>query len=417
VTGLVPGDTIANLPGLTCSSTYTATSPVSGSPYTSSCSGAVNLNYLITYVPGSVTVTKATASIVVDAATKVVNTANPVFTGTLTGFLSGVTATYSTTAVTNSPVGTYPITATIAPAVAANYNITITPAQLTVTSASVAAAMISPAPGSTLAGSTVTFTWSPATGATGYQIYVGTTAAGSYNVYRGTLNTPLSLVVSGLPTAGETVYVRLFWYGAGLWHQVDYTYTASGTAVPAAMTSPAPGTTLAGASVTFNWKTSNPVATQYQLFVGTTAVGSSNIYKGAATTALSTTVTGLPTAGETVYVRLYWYVLGSWKSVDYTYTAFGVPSIPAITSPAPGSTLPGASATFNWTTGNPPATLYNLWVGTTGVGSFNLLRLNNVTTLSRTVTNLPVTGGTVYVRLTYQVGGFWRSVDYTYTAF
>jgi len=417
LTGLAAGDTIANLPGLTCSSTYTATSPVSGSPYTSSCTGAVNTNYAITYVPGTVTVTKATASVVVNAATKVVNTANPVFTGTLTGFLSGVTATYTTTAVTSSPVGTYPITATVAPAVAANYNITYTNAQLTVTSAAVSPAIITPAPSSTLTGSTVTFTWSPGTGTTGYALYVGTTGVGSSNILKGAQIASLSTVVSGLPTAGGTVYVRLMWYGGGFWKQTDYTYTAFGAVTPAAITSPTPSTTLSGASVTFTWTGSNPASTQYALYVGTAGVGSSDIYKGAATTATSTTVSGIPIAGGTVYVRLMYYNSGSWKTVDYTYTAFNATRPGAITSPTPGTTLPGATATFTWSAPYPAPTQYNFWVGTTGVGSSNLVRLNGTTALSRTVTNLPVTGGTVYVRLMWQVGGFWQQVDYTYTAF
>src|SRR5205807_4419820 len=42
-----------------------------------------------------------------------------------------------------------------------------------------------------------------------------------------------------------------------------------------------------------------------------------------------------------------------------------------LTSPGPGSTLPGAAATFGWSTGA-GATQYSISVGTTGVGSFNV---------------------------------------------
>ena len=37
--------------------------------------------------------------------------------------------------------------------------------------------------------------------------------------------------------------------------------------------------------------------------------------------ALSASVTGLPTYGQTVYARLYSWINGAWKSADYTYTA------------------------------------------------------------------------------------------------
>ena len=56
--GFVNGDSSSSLTtNPTCSTTANGSSPVSGSPYTASCSGAVDSNYAITYVGGSVTVT------------------------------------------------------------------------------------------------------------------------------------------------------------------------------------------------------------------------------------------------------------------------------------------------------------------------------------------------------------------------
>jgi FtsP/CotA-like multicopper oxidase with cupredoxin domain len=46
----------------TCSTTATSASPVSGSPYPSTCSGAVSPNYAITYVNGTVTIAQATST-------------------------------------------------------------------------------------------------------------------------------------------------------------------------------------------------------------------------------------------------------------------------------------------------------------------------------------------------------------------
>jgi len=190
-------------------------------------------------------------------------------------------------------------------------------------SATAAPAITSPTPGTTLPGSTATFTWSAGTGVTQYQLWLGTTGVGSGNlgVYGPSASTPTSVTVTALPTSGVTVYVRLTWAVSGTWSAADYTYTASG-ATAAAMTSPKPGTTLPGATTTFAWTGSTGVTT-YQLWLGTTGVGSGNlgVYGPGASTPTSVTVTGLPTNGATIYVRLAWALNGVWSAADYTYTA------------------------------------------------------------------------------------------------
>src|ERR1019366_6081473 len=62
ITGLQPGDTQASLVGLTCSTTYTPTSALGSYPTT--CSGAVNTNYVITYVSGTVSVNSPAAQLI-----------------------------------------------------------------------------------------------------------------------------------------------------------------------------------------------------------------------------------------------------------------------------------------------------------------------------------------------------------------
>ena len=58
--GFVNGDTASSLTTTpTCSTTATSASPVAGSPYSSSCTGAVDANYSFAYVPGAVTVNPA----------------------------------------------------------------------------------------------------------------------------------------------------------------------------------------------------------------------------------------------------------------------------------------------------------------------------------------------------------------------
>jgi hypothetical protein len=73
--------------------------------------------------------------------------------------------------------------------------------------------------------------------------------------------------------------------------------------------------------VDFTWSGGIGV-TEYELWVGTTGVGSSNINYPGATTTTSETVSGLPSSGGgTVYVRLYSKINGAWQYHDYTYTA------------------------------------------------------------------------------------------------
>jgi MBG domain (YGX type)/PASTA domain/Bacterial Ig-like domain (group 3)/Dockerin type I domain len=62
--GFVNGDGPSALSGtLTCSSPATSTSSVSGSPYAINCSGVSSNNYKITFVAGSLSITKATPAI------------------------------------------------------------------------------------------------------------------------------------------------------------------------------------------------------------------------------------------------------------------------------------------------------------------------------------------------------------------
>jgi murein DD-endopeptidase MepM/ murein hydrolase activator NlpD len=87
----------------------------------------------------------------------------------------------------------------------------------------------------------------------------------------------------------------------------------------AVLTTPAPGTTLAGASVTFGWTAGSGVS-QYYLYLGTT-VGAYDLYGQSQGTNLSVTVNGLPTDGRTLYVRLWSMLASGWDFNDYTYTA------------------------------------------------------------------------------------------------
>jgi hypothetical protein len=82
---------------------------------------------------------------------------------------------------------------------------------------------------------------------------------------------------------------------------------------------PAPGGTLTSASQTFTWDPGT-AATAFRSKVGTTGRESTDIFDSTYTTRTSVAVPNIPTTGGTLYVRLWYYVSGTWYAVDYTYT-------------------------------------------------------------------------------------------------
>src|ERR1019366_2407680 len=74
--------------------------------------------------------------------------------------------------------------------------------------------------------------------------------------------------------------------------------------VLATLTSPLPGASLSGTSITFSW-TAVTGACGYKLWLGSTGAGSNNLYNSGAKTATSVTVKALPVNGETIYARLF----------------------------------------------------------------------------------------------------------------
>ncbi len=275
-------------------------------------------------------------------------------------------------------------------------------------------ALVTPTPGSQLPGSNVTFQWTPGSGVTQYLINVGTRWPGSDDLYGSGVTTKTSATVAGLPTDGATIYVLLRYEVNGVWTDLYYTYTASGSLTPPALTTPAPGSHLTSPTATFQWSPgSGPSA--YLLTVGTKWPGSSDIYGTGVTTATSANVSGLPTNGVNVYVQLRYQYNGVWTVLNYTYTADGTAAPPVMISPAPGSVLSGSSVTFQWTPGT-GVTTYALSAGTYGPGYFNLYSSPQLSTTSGTVPNLPTNGKPVYINLRYQINGVWQQTSYTYTA-
>jgi hypothetical protein len=276
--------------------------------------------------------------------------------------------------------------------------------------------MTSPTPGSTLTGSTVTFTWNAGSASTAYWLDAGNVAGGNQYYQSGNLGNVLTTTVTTLPTDGTTVYVTLYSMVNGQWVSNAYTYTAYNVAsADGVITSPTPGSTLTGSSVTFQWALGSG-ATSYWLDAGSTPGGNQYEQSGALGNVTQLTVNGLPTDGSTIYVTLYSLVGGVWSGNSYTYTALnGTGNLAQITTPTPGSSLSGTTATFDWTVdGN--ATAYWLDIGNVPGGNqyYQSGNLGNVQTT--TVYSLPADGSTIYVTLYSYVGGQWLSNSYTYTS-
>ena len=117
------------------STTAVTTSPVGNYPITVS-QGTLETNYTYTFIPGTLTVTRPALTVTADDKTRAYNTANPALTYTVkdgSGTVVAVsgTAALSTTAVTTSPVGSYPISVSQG-TLDNNYTYTFVPGTLTV---------------------------------------------------------------------------------------------------------------------------------------------------------------------------------------------------------------------------------------------------------------------------------------------
>ena len=281
----------------------------------------------------------------------------------------------------------------------------------TYTIAPIPATMLTPAPGSKMTGANATFTWNTGLGVSQYKLYIGSTA-GASDIDLVNTGTATTTSVTNLPTNGETLYVTLYSLIGSTWTPKAYTYLASGTGTAATMTSPTPGTKLPSASATFTWTTGSGIS-QYSLYIGTTP-GAHDIDFFSVGTATSKAVTNLPTNGATLYVTLYSLNGSTYLKNAYTYIAAGTGTAAAMTAPTPGSKMSSASATFTWTAGT-GISQYTLYIGSTP-GAHDIDYVNAGTATTKTVTNLPTNGGTLYITLYSLNGSTYLKNSYTYVA-
>jgi len=279
------------------------------------------------------------------------------------------------------------------------------------------AVLISPTAGSGL-GSSATFNWTAGIGVTAYWFNLGYGSSGveSKDIYNsGEIHTT-SLTVNSLGAYGQTVYATLNSLINGVWQSEVYSFTESGSPVPAALTEPSPnGSTLAGTTTNFTWNTGGGVPA-YWLYVGTgtTLATSRNLYDSGQTVATSANVTGIPAYGQPIYVTLFSQINGVWQPASYTFAESGAPVAATLTLPASGTQVNG-SATFVW---SPGGAVQYYWLdvgdGPSGAAAKDLFNSGSTTETTATVSGLPTYGGTLYVTLYSYISGAWQPTVYTF---
>lgn len=126
-------------------------------------------------------------------------------------------------------------------------------------------------------------------------------------------------------------------------------------------------------------------------------------------------VDGLPADGSTVYVTLYWWMRGEWRSRTYEFIAQNLN--PTVVSPSNGDVLDGTLVHFQWDDRGQDVEEWTLSVGLEPFSS-DILWIEDLpgNTTEIWVNNIPLTGRTVYARLGWRIAGQWNWEDYEYRA-
>jgi hypothetical protein len=320
ITGALNGDTFT----ISYSTVATTASPIGSYTINATVSGAAAANYTVSTANGTLTIYQApAATITINNASRAYGAANPTFSYTNTsGVLNGDTfvLSYSTTATTASPVGSYAINATVGGAAAANYaNLTVNPGTLTITQAPLTVTVnnatrayggANPTFSGTIAGAlngdTFTVTYSTtATVSSSVGSYTITTSVSGANLANYSLTVvPGALTITAVPLA-VTVNNATQAYGEanptfsstitgavnGDTFAVAYSTTVMATSLVGtyAISATVSGTNLADYSLTVNPGTLTITQTTMPLVV--TVNNASRAY-GGANPAFSSTVTG-----------------------------------------------------------------------------------------------------------------------------
>ncbi|MGA8938618.1 MAG: Ig-like domain repeat protein [Acidobacteriaceae bacterium] len=226
----------------------------------------------------SLTVTQAQLTVTATNSTRTYGTANPTFTGAMTGAINGdsFTESFSTTATQSSNAGTYPIVPTAAGTDLSDYTVQATNGTLTVTQAASTIAL-SASSSSIAAGQTLTLTVQTKSATTG-------APTGTVSFYDGTTLLGTSTLSNGSATYATTSLAPNVAHSLTATYAGDVNFTAS-TSSPAISVSVVAAldftltlqgasshTVIPGESVVYNLQVS-PVYTIYPAVVTFSAAG------------------------------------------------------------------------------------------------------------------------------------------------
>ncbi len=110
-------------------------------------------------------------------------------------------------------------------------------------------------------------------------------------------------------------------------------------------------------------------------------------------------------------------VTGSPVEVPVTLMVSPAVVVPQITTPNPGSVLPGSDVTFSWTANGTDVRKWRLYVGSKqGVKDLHDSGTVGKNTTSRNVKLLPTDGRVIWVQLRFEVDGTWQFADFQFKA-
>ncbi|MFK7889935.1 MAG: Ig-like domain-containing protein, partial [Granulosicoccus sp.] len=188
------------------------------------------------------------------------------------------------------------------------------------------------------------------------------------------------------------------------------------------ITAPANGETVNGDPLTITWDDNGFVADSWQVYVGDTQSGNSSTYFDSGvlgTSVRSVTVPTLPQDGSNVFIALNYSSGGMPNQIITRFVSdpVGVTS-PTITSPVPGSVLPGSDVTFNWSDNGTAVTQWYFRIGSTfGGEDYASTRFTNGAQRSAAFSGLPTDGSRVFVEFSHRTPeSVWVSSNLEYDA-
>ncbi|GJQ58675.1 MAG: hypothetical protein D8M57_11705 [Candidatus Scalindua sp. AMX11] len=176
--------------------------------------------------------------------------------------------------------------------------------------------------------------------------------------------------------------------------------------------SPTPGTMITTDEVTFTGSHGSGDL-QHWIYVGTEGVGSYNLLNKDLGTEHSATASGWSEGDTVLYVRFWTKCSDGWKKTDQEFPIGEDCEGWPIISPTPGATITTNEATF--TGGHGSGDLQHwIYVGTEGVGSYNLLNKDLGTGHTATASGWSEGDTVLYVRFWTKCKDGWEKSDQEY---